>query len=190
MKRFRPMLVVLVAGCAGHATPYAPIPTGLSEETRAGLARLRAATDRFHSIDSAVAAGYPAVSPQCYVEPDSGAMGYHHVNRAIVDRTLEPEHPEILLYERTREGRYNLTAVEFLVPYRLWPKDSTAPQVMGMPLGHVDELSTWGLHMWIWKANPTGMFAWWNPDIRWSENLRAAKRMCSRLMQPLISSCI
>src|SRR5262245_22868301 len=100
----RLMLLMVFTGCAHRSAPYANVPAGVSEETRAGLARLRSATDRFHVLDSAVAAGYPATSAQCYVEPDSGAMGYHHVNRAIVDRTLEPEHPEILLYERTADG--------------------------------------------------------------------------------------
>ena len=50
----------------------------------------------------------------------SGAMGYHHVNRALVTKNLEVEHPQILLYERTPDGKYNITAVEYIVPYRLW----------------------------------------------------------------------
>lgn len=158
---------LLLGACVHHqAASYAPVPSGLSAETRAGLARLRAATNRFHDLDSAVAAGYPAMSNQCYIEPGSGAMGYHHVNRALLTTNLEIEHPQILLYERAAAGTYNLTAVEYIVPYRMWPRDSTPPTVMGMPLGHVDVLNTWGLHMWIWKQNPRGMFEWWNPDVR------------------------
>ncbi len=161
------VLSILLGACAHHSSSsaYAPVPRGLSAETRDGLARLRAATDRFHDFDSAVAAGYPAQSAQCYVAPDTGAMGYHHVNRALLTRNLEIEHPQILLYERTPDRQYHLTAVEYIVPYRLWPADSTPPVVMGMPLGHVDVLNVWGLHMWVWKHNPRGMFDWWNPDV-------------------------
>ncbi len=164
--RIARLLPLLLAACARHASNYAAEPSGLSAETRAGLARLRAATDRFHTFDSAVAAGYPATSSQCYIEPGHGAMGYHHVNRAFLTRDLEIERPQILLYERSADNAYHLTAVEYIIPYRMWPRDTTPPVVMGMPLGHVDVLNVWGLHMWVWKANPTGMFEWWNPDVR------------------------
>ena len=163
--------LVAAAGCAGHRTPAgAPALGEVTSQIGAGLVTLRAATDRFHVLDSAVAAGYTRESQQCYVEPGAGAMGYHHVNRALLTRDLDPARPQILLYERTSDGRYNLTAVEFILPYRMWPADSAPPQVMGLPLGHVDVLNTWGLHMWVWKANPAGTFAWWNPDVHCLEN--------------------
>jgi hypothetical protein len=166
MHRCAIVLTILLGACAGHQQPSsAPAVNAVTAKLTDGLTRLRAATDRFHDFNAAVAAGYPAQSGQCYVEPGGGAMGYHHVNRTYVSRNLDPEHPQILLYERTADSSYHLTAVEFIVPYRLWPADSAPPQVMGLPLGHVDVLNTWGLHMWVWKNNPNGMFAWWNPDV-------------------------
>jgi hypothetical protein len=164
------VVLALMAGCA-HNRALAPAAANdVTAQIGAGLAKLRAATDKFHNLDSAAAAGYAPTSNQCYIEPGGGAMGYHHVNRALADRTLDPEHPEILLYERTADGHYNLTAVEFIVPYRVWPPDSAPPMVMGLPLGHVDVLNVWGLHMWVWKNNPSGTFAWWNPDVTCLEN--------------------
>lgn len=171
MRRAVMLAAILAAGCARSASHSSmSVPPGATPEVREGLSRLRAATNRFHALDSAVAAGYPRTSAQCYVEPGQGAMGYHHVNRSLVDRTVDVEHPEILLYERGADSSYTLTAVEYIVPYRVWPADSTPPTVMGMPLGHVDVLNLWGLHMWVWKANPAGMFEWWNPDITCREN--------------------
>lgn len=74
--------------------------------------------------------------------------------------------PEILLYERRPDGRYELTGVEFIVPYGVWPADSTPPTVMGLPLKSSAQLSLWYLHMWTWKENPAGLFADWNPRVQ------------------------
>jgi hypothetical protein len=110
-----------------------------------------------------VAAGYPATVADCLADSEYGAMGYHHVNRAYVDKTLDVEHPEILLYERMADGSYALNGVEFIVPYRLWPADSVAPRIMGRELQKSDDLKLWYMHMWVWKSNPAGLFANWNP---------------------------
>ena len=56
-----------------------------------------------------------------------GAMGYHHVNRAYLSPTLSIDKPQILLYERAPDGAYQLNGVEFIIPYRLYPRDSVAP---------------------------------------------------------------
>ena len=28
-----------------------------------------------------------------------------------------------------------------------------------------DTFQLWGLHAWVWKENPSGMFANWNPNV-------------------------
>jgi hypothetical protein len=131
-----------------------------------GLARLRAATRAFLSLDSAVAAGYPREVPECLVHEQHGAMGYHHVNRNYVDATAKIENPEILLYERTPDGKYRLNGVEFIVPYRAWPRDSVAPVLMGQKLKHEDNLNIWYLHVWAWRDNADGLFADFNPVVQ------------------------
>ena len=153
---------LLAAACAHHA----PSTSRLDPEARALVSTLRAATTRFQTLDSAVAAGYPRDVARCFVMQDHGAMGYHHVNRSYVDSLLDPQHPEILLYECAADSTYHLTAIEFIVPYRLWPADSDSiPTVRGQRLHRVDEVNVWGLHVWLWKENPAGMFADWNPTV-------------------------
>ena len=34
----------------------------------------------------------------------------------------------------------------------------TSPNRFGLP-------DFWALHAWIWKFNPSGTFAMWNPDV-------------------------
>ncbi len=131
--------------------------------------RVRAATARFHTLDSAVAAGYPATVAECIDHADHGAMGYHHVDRARMDARLEIEHPEILLYEQRADGSYALNGVEYIIPYSVWPRDSTPPRLMGRDLFRSDELRLWYLHMWVWTENPAGLFADWNPAVQCRE---------------------
>jgi hypothetical protein len=164
------LLVVVVAGCvrAAHvgmeAAPAEPGAYGV--EVQQAYARVRAATAPYRTIDSAVAMGYPATVAACLADSVHGAMGYHHVNRGYVDNKLEVERPEILLYERLDDGTYALNAVEYIVPYRVWPADSTPPVIMGRPLAKSEELKLWFMHMWIWRRNAAGLFADWNPAVK------------------------
>ena len=117
----------------------------------------------FRKLSAAVAAGYDSTVDMCLADPTHGAMGYHHVNHKYVDKRLEVDHPEILLYERRADGSYALNGVEYIVPYRLWPADSAPPRIMGRDLQRGDDLNLWYMHMWVWKSNPEGLFANWNP---------------------------
>jgi len=51
------------------------------------------------------------------------------------------------------------------VPYRAHPREAEPPTVMGQKLKQSDELKLWYLHVWIWRDNPAGMFADWNPSV-------------------------
>jgi len=130
------------------------------------LDSLRAATRRFQSIDSAVTAGYVRDVPDCLVHEHHGAMGYHHLNRTLSDARVETTRPEILLYERKADGAYKLNGVEFIVPYRAWPRDSIAPVALGQSTKHEDNLQVWYLHAWAWSDNPDGVFADFNPSVQ------------------------
>ena len=46
--------------------------------------------------------------------PVAGGMGHHYVNRARVDDRLDVEHPEILLYSPTGDGK-KLVAVAYII---------------------------------------------------------------------------
>jgi hypothetical protein len=134
-----------------------------------GLTQLRNATRPFQILDSAVAAGYPRDVRDCLVHEHHGAMGYHHVNRANVDRNAEIAKPEILLYERLADGTYRLNGVEYIVPYRFWPRDTIGPTIMGQKMKREDNLQFWYLHTWAWTPNKDGVFSDFHPAVRCSE---------------------
>lgn len=164
-------MLALIAGCTGArheetAPPHASTATAYGLETEFGVQRVRAATAAFASLDSAVAAGYAAVVERCYAHAEHGAMGFHHVNRALMDARVEVERPEILLYERLDDGRYVLNGVEYIVPYSRWSRDSAPPTVLDQQLKREDDLRLWYLHMWVWRENTAGLFADWNPAVR------------------------
>jgi hypothetical protein len=140
-------------------------PNTLSPAVAGDVARLRTATAAFKSLDAAVAAGYEREVARCISHPQLGGMGYHHQNAALLDGKLEVERPEILVYRRGQNGAYELTGVEYEVPYAVAPRDSAPPTIMGQPLKHFDAIKMWYLHVWPWLDNPAGMFADWNPKV-------------------------
>lgn len=150
-----------------HTGGAAPVMAGATGDPRVadGLRQFRAATDAFHSIEAAVAVGYPRTVADCIIDEHHGAMGYHHLNRAYVDKTLDPTKPEMLLYQRMTDGSYKLNGAEFIVRYTDWPRDSTPPVLMGQTLHHEDSFKYWYLHVWGWSDNPDGMFANMNPNV-------------------------
>jgi hypothetical protein len=167
----RIVAALLAAGCVpGAARSQEPtverLGRGQPAEVREALERVRAATAPFRVLDSAVAQGYARDVPRCLADPQQGGMGFHHVNRELLDRTVELERPEILLFERLDDGRYVLNGVEYIIPYTRWPSDSTPPTMLGRELLPADNLRLWYLHMWIWRENPSGLFADWNPKVK------------------------
>ncbi|HST60551.1 MAG TPA: hypothetical protein VLK84_17760 [Longimicrobium sp.] len=129
-------------------------------------ARVRRATAAYRQLDAAVADGYARSVTQCIQHPRHGVMGYHHGNRALMDARIELEKPEILVYSRTPSGESVLNGVEYVVPFTSLPRTATPPRVMGQALKPSDELQLWYLHVWIWRENPSGLFADWNPSLR------------------------
>jgi hypothetical protein len=128
------------------------------------VARVRAATEKFKSTGAAEAAGYSRVTDCVEHQPD-GAMGYHFENKALLDATLDLDHPEVLVYERNADGEFKLNGVEFLVPIPAWTA-SEPPRVMGQALKRADQLGIWYLHVWTWEPSPSGIFADWNPRVK------------------------
>lgn len=158
--------LVAAAGCTHSTRAPSTAVNGDDLAVAAGLRQLRAATAPYKQLDAAVAAGYPRTVADCIVDPHHGAMGYHHLNRAYVDGTLDVTKPEFLLYERMPDSSYRLNGVEFIVPYRFWSRDSVAPVLMGQRLHHENNFNYWYLHVWAWSDNKDGLFANMNPDVR------------------------
>jgi hypothetical protein len=131
----------------------------------ADTARLRAATASFRSRDAALAAGYAVKNPACIAHPSMGAMGFHLDNEALKDDKVEVEHPEVLVYRRTAAGEYELTGVEYMVPFSAHPPTLPPPTVMGQELRAFAPGKFWYRHVWAWMDNPSGLFEDWNPRI-------------------------
>ena len=160
---------LLAAGCVStnHEMAMSPAdPVAYTSEVQEGYRQVRGATAAYRVLDSAVAKGYAASVPTCFSDPTHGAMGYHHINRAYVDKNIEIEKPEILLYERRADGSYGLNGVEYIIPYRVWPRDSVPPKLMGRDMIQSEPLQLWYTHMWVWTPNKAGLFADWNPAVK------------------------
>lgn len=140
---------------------------------------VRRATARYHSVEQASRAGYaafPAGVPlhECIAAFDgSGAMGLHWVKAGLLDTTLDPRQPEVLVYAPRPDGSLRLVALEYVVFASAWEAEhgSTTPTMFGRPMTFVPEGNRfeipafWQRHIWLWKANPAGVFADFNPAV-------------------------
>jgi hypothetical protein len=167
------LLTVAVAAIgAAEAGAHHPPPPG-HDHGDGQLDEVRRATARYHSLQAAKRAGYE-LAGACVEEPGKGAMGYHYVNHELAaDRLLDPRKPEVLLYERTDSGRMRLTAVEYMRDDadQDLATDDDRPSLFGVPFdgpmeGHEPgQPIHYDLHAWVWKPNPSGTFAQYNPNV-------------------------
>lgn len=164
----RAAVLALLGGVAAAAVVVGTQAPASGDAGRSELARVKAATAKFHDVAVAKAAGYVPVSP-CEELPGSGAMGVHYLNPALAaDGEVDPLRPEVLLYLPSEDGP-RLAGVEWFVaeaatggqrPYVLGqpfegPMDGHGP---GMPR-HYDK------HAWLWAHNPAGTWEPWNPAL-------------------------
>ena len=165
--------VAAVAGCGREPTVAADTRAGALAASQAGLgasvnqqlAALRRATAAYHDFDTAVAAGWSAQITPCMADPTAGGMGLHYGNIALIDGAVQVNEPELLLYEPEQNGRLRLVAVEYIIPYAFHARDAEPPTLFGQQFARNDVFQLWGLHAWVWKENPSGMFAAWNPNV-------------------------
>jgi hypothetical protein len=160
--------VVMLTACdaGGPAAPESDVrPDAAAERTEGHeIARLRRATVRYHDVNAAIADGFILLHG-CEVRSGEGAVGilYVHLGR-FMDGVIDPDSPDGLLYEVGRGGALRLTGAELAIPRTLWP-DAAPPEFLGVPFQAEEEFDAFGLHIWIWKLNPDGMFAQANPRI-------------------------
>jgi len=133
-------------------------------ESRSALAQVRQGTTDFHVLSRAEDAGYHQFLP-CFDNPGTGGMGQHFANATLIDGTVDPSHPEVLVYE-PKDGRYQLVAVEYVVPQGAPYTDANPPTLFGEAFHRNDTLGIWAFHAWIWRGNPTGVHEDWNPNVR------------------------
>jgi hypothetical protein len=149
------------------------------------LLRLARTTAPFHHVQNALDAGW-SEEPMCMDYPDGymgegpGTMGHHFFNVAYLTDggRLDPTEPELLVYEKRADGSWRLNAVEYIVPARDLPGTAPAPEMFG---GHklvwhpeVGTAGVWGLHVWLWRHNPHGLYAEVNPNVTCAHSGAAA----------------
>lgn len=173
MTVFKALTVVVAAALLSACSSEAPIAprqqpavgpslASLVAEGNKDLATIRAATARYHDLNVALDEDFVLLHP-CEVR-DEGPVGevYVHFGR-LLDGVIDPETPDALVYEPGRAGgRPKLVAAEFAIPYAMAPQ---APQFQGATFQPEDEFGVYGLHVWVWRDNPNGMFAETNPRL-------------------------
>jgi hypothetical protein len=173
--------IALLGGCGGIAptetTAQIQQPAAASRESGEGegnssasllrdLATLRRVTAPFHNFNKAVAAGWGTKITDCMADPKgAGGMGFHYGNTALINATVSVDKPELLLYEPEEDGGLRLVAVEYIIPYDFHSRDAEPPVLFGQQFKQNDVFKLWGLHAWVWKENPSGIFASWNPRV-------------------------
>jgi hypothetical protein len=142
------------------------------------LAEVRAATAPFHRVEAAIEDGYELgylngagtrIITGCIAHATAGAMGYHYFNKALIDDlVVDVLKPEGLVYEPGPNGQLKLVAVEYVVP----GPGSNPPGVSEPPTVHgvqmhilVPAVGFYIHHDWLWRHNPAGIFADWNPEV-------------------------
>ncbi|HET6380021.1 MAG TPA: LPXTG cell wall anchor domain-containing protein [candidate division Zixibacteria bacterium] len=154
-----------------------PLPVLAASEAE-DLAAAEAGTAAFQDVAAAEAAGYalPPEGPlhECIAAMDgSGAMGLHWINGELAgDTVLDAASPEALVYERGADGALQLVAVEYVVFAAAWDAANDGPptlferEFMFTPEpNHFELPAFYALHAWIWKDNPSGTFAPFNPEV-------------------------
>ncbi|MEZ5294446.1 MAG: DinB family protein [Vicinamibacterales bacterium] len=147
-----------------------PRPAAAQEATLVDT--VRAATRDLRRPSAAIEAGWtPATG--CVSGPQSGAMGVHYINPALLtDGALDAQRPEALIYE-TKGGRTTLVGAEFIVIADQWHAvNGAAPPILkGQHFHLVSGANRYGLppfyelHVWAWKDNPNGTFADWHAHV-------------------------
>jgi hypothetical protein len=137
----------------------------------------KSATAAFHDFEKAKAAGYTVTVAdlagiECIADPaGSGAMGVHMLNPALLvdGGVIDADQPELLVYEKRNDGTLKLVALEYLV----FKSDFGAgrPSLFGQQFDSIAAVNrygipeSWALHAWIWKPNPSGILAPFNPRV-------------------------
>lgn len=132
----------------------------LSKKNIWELLEVRAATEKYRDIKNARKDGYEDIS---VVVPN---MGYHYMKSDIVDSVFDISKPEILVYNKNHNGKFELVAAEYAIPIDLSP-DKAPDGFSGT--GDVWDRNTgfglWLLHTWVWHYNPDGVFNPTNPLV-------------------------
>jgi hypothetical protein len=123
------------------------------------LLAAREATKKYRNIENAFRDHYADINVIMQ------NMGYHYMRSEIVDDKFNPSRPEILVYNKRKNGKFELVAVEYAIPL---DKSVNAPKGFSGTADvwdHNDGFGLWLLHAWVWQFNPDGVFHSTNPNV-------------------------
>jgi hypothetical protein len=166
-------LVTILLACEDHPGTLAPEGASAVEaraasaSTASQIAQLRRLVARFHDFDAAVHAGWATQITPCLEAPGLGAMGFHYGNLGYIQDggVVDLLQPELLLYEPEKSGKLRFVGVEYIVPFTDHPTTAAPPTLLGQAFAQVPEFGVWGLHIYVGRENPSGIFAPWNPKV-------------------------
>ncbi len=162
------------------------------------LAQVRRATAKYHDVNVAIEEGFTVSGNGICREDADGADGIAYVNIPRVQQQgVIAEEPELLFYVPSGDDNLRLVAVGYfnrafyidtrgIIPgtftSRLNPLPPYFQEVSGPftlfnqppdgPLQVVPGVTVWfyGLHVWVWSPNPSGMYATRNPRLNCTGN--------------------
>ncbi len=159
---------ILLAGLA--LSPVASAQSNPAQSLSKLIQIVRNSNSPDQHVGAATAAGYgPFLG--CVSGSDHGAMGIHYVNPSLLNGTVDPTHPQALIYEPSN-GQMTLVGVEFIADAATWLKNNSGPPVLeGQTFLFVDSPNRYNippffeLHVWAWRTNPKGPFMDWNDNV-------------------------
>jgi hypothetical protein len=155
------------------------------------LDAVRVATEKYRDVAVALADGYVRDPLDVCETPyhlgltqQTGVMGIHFLRRDLLrigeDHTrldVAGAHtdflqPAVLVYEPKPGGALELVALENLVSAAAWQADGNRepPTFQGTPYAYMPDdpamtiRAHYDLHVWLFRENPRGLFAAYNPD--------------------------
>ncbi len=168
------------SSCHRHLSHYAPVACAVLAMSislaNAGdmpalspeLEAVRASVEKYKDPILAVRDGYQ--STIACLTSANGSMGVHLVNGELVGQEPDPMRPAVLVYEPVGD-KLELVGVEWLTSAS---PESERPHLFGRDFhgpmdGHEPlmpkKVRHYDLHVWIFKANPAGVFENWNADV-------------------------
>ncbi len=181
------LLAVVLAVSVSNMSLVSAQPVPSDSGVQALLAKARSVTAKYHDVSVALADGYIAASP-CVEIPGVAAMGIHYVNFALASDLMVNElEPEELLYV-PHDGGFRLVGVEYYMTALANTAEGPQPWFgeAAPPLGWFTSAPTvfeesidgpmpghgpgmpwhYDFHVWLWQANPSGIFEEFNPTVQ------------------------
>ena len=144
------------------------------QEVRAGLEKYQDVIVAVHDgyLSTIGCIEYPKGMVEGAMSYPAGGMGVHLINLNFISPELDPTKPQVLIYE-PHGDELRLVAAEWFMPLPV--AGETRPSIFGQDLGGPMEgheplmppgMHHYDLHVWLWKANPAGVFSPTNPAIK------------------------